>query len=91
MKKLLAALCVSTAFAFAPLAPAADGSMAATAAAPKSVIHVITVSFKPETKPDQIQAAIDGAHKLPGAYKGITEAVQEAQQVISQRSRRDAA
>ena len=72
MKKLLAALCVSTAFAFAPLAPAADASMAATAAAPKSVIHVITVSFKPETKPDQIQAAIDGAHKLPGAYKGIT-------------------
>lgn len=45
---------------------------AASATAPKSVIHVVTVSWKKDTKPEQIQAALDGAHKLPAGYKGIT-------------------
>jgi uncharacterized protein (DUF1330 family) len=40
--------------------------------APKSVIHVITVAFKDGTTPEQIQAALDGAQKLPGQYAGIT-------------------
>ncbi len=40
--------------------------------APKSVIHVVTVSWKEGTKPEQIQAALDGAQKLPAQYKGIT-------------------
>jgi hypothetical protein len=71
MKKLLAPLFVSAALVLAPLSLAAD-STAASATAPKSVIHVITVSFKPDTKPEQIQAAIEGAHQLPTAFKGIT-------------------
>ena len=40
--------------------------------APKSVIHVVTVSWKEGTTPEQIQAALDGVQKLPSRYKGIT-------------------
>ena len=40
--------------------------------APKSVIHVVTVSWKAGTTPEQIQAALDGVKALPAAYKGIT-------------------
>jgi hypothetical protein len=40
--------------------------------APKSVIHVVTVSWKAGTTPAQIQAALDGVKALPAAYKGIT-------------------
>ncbi|MBC8002189.1 MAG: Dabb family protein [Opitutaceae bacterium] len=39
---------------------------------PKSVIHVVTVSWKDGTKPEQIQAALDGVKALPASYKGIT-------------------
>jgi hypothetical protein len=39
--------------------------------APKTVIHVVTVSWKEGTTPEQIQAALDGAQKLPSSYKGI--------------------
>ncbi|MFZ9746850.1 MAG: Dabb family protein [Opitutaceae bacterium] len=45
---------------------------AAKATAPSSVIHVVTVSWKAGTTPEQIKAALDGAHRLPAAYKGIT-------------------
>jgi hypothetical protein len=48
---------------------------AATAAAqtaPKSVIHVVTVSWKTGTTPEQIKAALDGVQALPAQYKGIT-------------------
>ncbi|HEY0945307.1 MAG TPA: Dabb family protein [Opitutaceae bacterium] len=49
------------------------GTAAASAqTAPKSVIHVVTVSWKSGTTPEQIKAALDGAHALPGKYKGIT-------------------
>lgn len=49
------------------------GATAATAqTAPKSVIHVVTVAWKDGTKPEQIQAALDGAQALPAAYPGIT-------------------
>lgn len=41
-------------------------------AAPKTVMHVVTVSWKADTTSEQIQAALDGARKLPSAYKGIT-------------------
>ncbi len=44
----------------------------AVTAAPTSVMHVITVSWKADTTPDQIKAALDGAHQLPAAYPGIT-------------------
>ena len=43
----------------------------ALADAPKTVIHVITVAFKEDAKPEQIQAALDAAQKLPEQYKGI--------------------
>ncbi len=38
---------------------------------PKSVIHVVTVSWKEGTTPAQIQAALDGVKALPAAYIGI--------------------
>jgi hypothetical protein len=44
----------------------------ASATAPKTLIHVVTVSWKEGTTPQQIQAALDGAHKLPTQFKGIT-------------------
>jgi hypothetical protein len=40
--------------------------------APKTLIHVVTVAFKEGTTPEQIQAALDGAHKLPSQFSGIT-------------------
>lgn len=65
MKKLLATLLTATLLSL--------GATAATAqAAPKSVIHVVTVAWKDGTKPGQIQAALDGAQALPAAYPGIT-------------------
>jgi len=45
---------------------------AAESTAPKSVIHVVTVSWKAGTTPEQIKAALDGVQALPAAYKGIT-------------------
>jgi hypothetical protein len=42
------------------------------AEAPKTVIHFITVAFKADATPEKIQAALDGAQKLPSEYKGIT-------------------
>jgi hypothetical protein len=39
--------------------------------APSSVIHVVTVKFKADAKPDQIKAALDGVLALPAKYKGI--------------------
>jgi len=39
---------------------------------PKTVIHVVTVSWKPEATPEQIKAALEGVKALPKAYKGIT-------------------
>jgi len=65
MKKLLTTLILAGVFAAGPIAIAAD-------TAPKSVIHVITVAWNPGTKPEQIQAALDGAQKLPSQFKGIT-------------------
>jgi len=49
---------------------AATASAAETA--PKSVIHVVTVSWKADATPEQIQAALDGVKALPASYKGIT-------------------
>ena len=40
--------------------------------APASVIHVVTVAWKADAKPEQIQAAIDAVKALPAAYPGIT-------------------
>ncbi len=50
---------------------AAAASATASEARPKSVVHVITVAWKPDTKPEQIQAALEGAHKLTTTYPGV--------------------
>jgi hypothetical protein len=63
MKKLLVLLLSSL---FASVA------FAATDTAPSSVMHVVTVTWKAGTTPEQIQAALDGAKALPAAYSGIT-------------------
>lgn len=65
MKKLLLALLVTAGLLCAGAASAAD-------TAPKSVIHVVTVTWKAGTTPEQIKAALDGAQALPAAYHGIT-------------------
>jgi antibiotic biosynthesis monooxygenase (ABM) superfamily enzyme len=65
MKKLLALVLTAVLSLGAVAASAAD-------TAPKSVMHVVTVSWKAGTTPEQIQAALDGAKALPAAYPGIT-------------------
>lgn len=40
--------------------------------APKSVIHVVTVSWKADATPEQIQAAMDGVKDLAKNVEGIT-------------------
>jgi uncharacterized protein (DUF1330 family) len=64
MKKIF--LTLTLALAFGPF------TASALAEAPKSVIHFITVAFKADATPEQIQAVLDGAQKLPSQYKGIT-------------------
>lgn len=49
-----------------------ETAMAGSETAPKSLIHVVTVAWKEGTTPEQIKAALDGAHKLPSQFKGIT-------------------
>jgi hypothetical protein len=66
MKKIILAFLTASLLALG----AATASAADTA--PKSVIHVITVEWKADTKPEQIKAALDGAAALPSNYKGIT-------------------
>ena len=39
---------------------------------PKTVIHVITIKWKADTTPAQIEKAISGAAALPQQYPGIT-------------------
>ena len=51
---------------------ACSAASAAAQTAPKSVIHVVTVAFKADAKPEQVQAVLDGVKKLPAQYKGIT-------------------
>ncbi len=54
------------------LAFSANTLSAQTQTAPKTVIHVVTVKWKTDTTPKQIQAALDGVKALPAAYPGIT-------------------
>lgn len=68
MKKLLITLLCTGLLAIG--AHTASAQSAQTA--PKSVIHIVTVAWKDGTTPEQIQAALDGAQKLPSQYKGIT-------------------
>lgn len=48
-----------------------DGGAAVSETAPKSVIHVVTVAWKPDTKPEQITAALDGVKAMPAKYPGL--------------------
>lgn len=66
MKKLILAFVTASLLALG----AATASAADTA--PKSVIHVVTVEWNADAKPEQIKAALDGAAALPAKYKGIT-------------------
>lgn len=63
MKKFLLTF---AALALLPLAALASDTM------PKSVIHVVTVAWKEDATPAQIQAALDGVKALPAAFPGIT-------------------
>lgn len=65
MKKLLISLFAASLLASGALAADQD-------TAPKSVIHVVTVAWKEGTRPEQIQAAVDGVKALPASFKGIT-------------------
>jgi Stress responsive A/B Barrel Domain len=65
MKKLLITLVTVALLSF-------GSAHAAEQTAPKTLIHVVTVSWKAGTTPEQIKAALDGAQALPAAYKGIT-------------------
>ena len=67
MNKLLTILLGSVLLAFGVNALSAE-----TATTPKSVVHVVTVKWKAEATPAQIQAALDGVKALPAAYPGIT-------------------
>jgi antibiotic biosynthesis monooxygenase (ABM) superfamily enzyme len=65
MKKLLLSLLITAGLLGASSTFAAD-------TAPKSIVHVVTVTWKAGTTPEQIQAALTGAQALPAQYKGIT-------------------
>lgn len=67
MKKLITSLFVAGLLASGTVVASAQ-----TATAPKSIVHVVTVSWKAEATPEQIKAALDGVQKLPAAYPGIT-------------------
>ena len=67
MKRLLMTLMIAGLFSLGAATVSAQ-----TPTAPKSVIHVVTVSWKAGTTPEQIKAALDGAQALPAQYKGIT-------------------
>ena len=65
MKKLLMTLTIAGLLTLGAAAVSAQ-------TAPKSVIHVVTVSWKAGTTPEQIKTALDGVQALPAQFKGIT-------------------
>ena len=67
MNKLTTILLAAVLLAFG-----ASTLSAQTPTAPKTVIHVVTVKWKADATPAQIQAALDGVKALPAAYPGIT-------------------
>lgn len=96
MKKLLLTLVAAgilasgASFSFAQADPKEKKSkkkesMAATDAAPKSVLHVVTVKFKEGTTEDQIKAVLDGVKAMPAKYKGMTRVWTKTIRVQNQR------
>ncbi len=67
MKRLLTSIALS-----GLLVLGAASVSAQSPTAPKTVIHFVTVTWKASATPDQIKAALDGAHQLPTVYAGIT-------------------
>jgi hypothetical protein len=65
MKRFLISLILATGLLGATSVFAADTS-------PKTIVHVVTVSWKAGTTPEQIKAALDGVQALPVQYAGIT-------------------
>jgi uncharacterized protein (DUF1330 family) len=53
------------------LAGALSLSALAAVKKPKTVIHVVTVKWKPNTPPEKIEAALRAAEQLGNEYKGI--------------------
>ena len=49
----------------------AAGSIALAQQKSTTVIHVVNVKWKAGATPEQIKAALDRAHELPGKFKGI--------------------
>ena len=70
MKKIILSL-LNVAF-LALIASNATGASHANKTTPSSVIHVVTISWKSEATPEQIQAALDGVKTLAKEYDGIT-------------------
>jgi hypothetical protein len=70
MKKTIIALLTAAILTLGAARASAQSGAANTA--PKSVIHVVTVSWKSGTTPEQIQAALDGAKAIPAKFKGVT-------------------
>ena len=75
-KKLLLSLISAGALAFTAPSLMADHHMGdkMMEMAPKTVIHVVTVSWKADATPEQIQAALDGVHVMAKSFDGITRA-----------------
>jgi len=65
MKKIVLALLTASLLALGTVSASAE-------TAPKSVIHVVTVSWKAGTTPEQIKAALDGVAAMPATFKGMT-------------------
>ncbi len=63
------ALILTVAACLLMLAPATVSAQTTT---PSSVIHVVTVSWKPDATPAQIEAALAGVRALPASFPGIT-------------------
>ncbi|MGH8020058.1 MAG: Dabb family protein [Opitutaceae bacterium] len=66
MKKLILCLMTAGALVFGAAV------LSAAETTPKSVIHVVTVAWKEDATPAQIQAALDGVKKLAEDFDGIT-------------------
>ncbi|HEX2101485.1 MAG TPA: Dabb family protein [Candidatus Synoicihabitans sp.] len=78
MKKLIMTFLFAGLMALGSAATAAaqsaagSGAAAASQTAPKTLLHVVTVSWKEGTTDEQIKAALDGAQALPKSFPGIT-------------------
>jgi len=59
-------------FTACAVAAAMATALLAADTAPKTVIHVITIQWKPAATPAQIEKAIQAARALPSQYPGIT-------------------